>query len=818
MKKILLSFTLILLCITATAQTKNKIATYTIKGTLLDSLTKVGEPFSTIRISKKGAPNNPIKVLVTDTNGKFKDKISGEGTLVISFASVGKANISKEFTINPGDETIDLGTIFITDASHELKGVEVVAQKLLVKSEIDKLAYSVEDDPDSKTNNVIEMLRKVPLVTVDAEDKIQVKGSSNFKIHVNGKPNNMMSNNPTEVLKSMPASSIKSIEVITNPGAKYDAEGITGILNIITFGTMKGYTATVNAGVSNTGYNAGAYATVKSGKFTTTGNYYFGHRQSSDKSTGYSEREDFTTETNRFLTSNSSSKNKGSYGSGSMEASYEIDTLRLITFAASLYGGNYSGNSDGRTEMKNITLEPVYSYNSFGRYKSDYKSIDANIDYQRSFKRKKEELLTFSYRLSTSPSSSNYYSDYKDILNYPYQLKNSHTTDDPTTYEHTFQSDYTNPLTKNQTMEVGIKYIIRDSKTNSKYYTANPNEDVYNEDKTHSNKYDQLQDILAAYAGYNIKWKKFGFKTGLRYEYTMMDVKYHNDLGNDFSAHFSDLVPSANFSYKLSESQTLKAAYNMRISRPGIWYLNPFVNNTDPTNISYGNTDLKSEKSHSFDLNYGRFSQKFNLNLSLSHTFVNNSIERYSFIKDGVQHNTFDNIGKWATTSLSSYINWNFTPKTRLYMNGSVSYQKFNSEKINTSKDGFNYYVGGGLQQTLPWDMRFSLNGGGSGARVSLQGKGSGYNYYSVSLNKSFLEKRLTISMYASNPLSKYRKYSSTTETLQFHSYYESSYPSRSFGLNVSFRIGKLEASVKKAARSIQNNDVKSGGSGGEGK
>lgn len=172
-----------------------------------------------------------------------------------------------------------MGKILIAEATEMLKGVEVVAQKPLVKAEIDKVTYSIEDDPDSKTNTTLEMLRKVPLVTVDGEDKIQVNGSSKFKVHVNGKPNNMMSNNPTEVLRSMPANSIKSIEVITEPGAKYDAEGVAGILNIITVGAgMEGYTVTLNGGASNMRVYGGGYGTVQSGKFTVTGNYSYNYQ------------------------------------------------------------------------------------------------------------------------------------------------------------------------------------------------------------------------------------------------------------------------------------------------------------------------------------------------------------------------------------------------------------------------------------------------------------------------------------------------------------------------------------------------------------
>ncbi len=811
MKKSLLSLTFFLLCIGVMAQT-NKTVVHTVKGVLLDSLTKVGEPYSTIRISKKEAPNKPIKMLVTDTNGKFKENITGEGSYLISFTSVGKKVISQEFIVKPNETMIDLGVIYTKEAVNELKGVEVIAQKPLVKSEIDKLAYNVEDDPDSKTSTTLEMLRKVPMVTIDGEDKIQVNGSSKFKVYVNGKPNNMISNNPTEVLKSMPANSIKSIEVITNPGAKYDAEGVSGILNIITVGSgMQGYTATLNAGGGSTGSNAGVYATVQSGKFTVTGNYYFNYYKLPDDASGYSEREDFTSDENKYLINSSKNDYKGNYNSGNIEASYEIDTLRLITFSGSLFGGNSTSNSSGEIEMKNAIFDPVYSYNTNSINKNNYKSINANIDYQRSFK-KKEELLTFSYRLSTSPQTSDGYTYYSDIVNYTSPLKNLHTMGDPNTTEHTFQGDYTNPVTKSQTIELGAKYIIRNSKSDDQYYTSDIDKSIYTKDEKRSSEYDHLQDILAAYAGYSIKYKDFGFKTGLRYEYTMMDVKFHNDLGQDFNAHFSNLVPSANLSYKIGQSQTLKASYNMRISRPGIWYLNPFVNTDDPTNIRYGNPRLDSEKSHSFDFNFSSFTQKFNINLTLGHTFVNNSIESYSFIKDGVVNNTYNNIGKWSSSRLSTYINWNMNPKTRIYMNGTSSYDDFKNEKNNLSNNGFRFYINAGFQQTFPWELRLSLYGGGSSSSVGLQGKDSGYSYYSINLNRAFLDKRLTISIYARNPFNKDQKYHSTIETTDFHSYSESTYPQRSFGFNISYRIGELKANVKKAARSIENDDVKSGG------
>ena len=155
-----------------------------------------------------------------------------------SAASLAPKHIFAGGNTLPDDNTLTSDTTALDTAvwSKDLDAVTVVAKKPLVKTDIDKLSYDVESDPESKTNNILEMLRKVPMVTVDGQDNIKVNNSSSFKVYVNGKPNNMMSNNPSEVLKSMPANTIKKIEVITNPGPKYDAEGVGGILNIITVG------------------------------------------------------------------------------------------------------------------------------------------------------------------------------------------------------------------------------------------------------------------------------------------------------------------------------------------------------------------------------------------------------------------------------------------------------------------------------------------------------------------------------------------------------------------------------------------------------
>ena len=196
------------------AAQNSAVSSFQLKGILLDSLTQEGEPYATIRVARKSAPNKPVKMMVSDMKGRFQENVKGTGSFIMTITSVGRNPIVKDFSVKAGQKLVDFGTLYVTDASNELGQVEVVAQKPLVKADIDKIEYNVKDDPDSETNTLLEMLRKVPLVTVDGEDNIKVNGSSSFKVYVNGKPNNMMSNNPTEVLKSMPANTIKHIEVI----------------------------------------------------------------------------------------------------------------------------------------------------------------------------------------------------------------------------------------------------------------------------------------------------------------------------------------------------------------------------------------------------------------------------------------------------------------------------------------------------------------------------------------------------------------------------------------------------------------------------
>lgn len=273
MKQTLISMALILM-LALCAKAQNTQHNYTITGVVADSTTHEGEPYATLTITRADSTAKPVKQALTDIKGRFSISSSGTGSYLLMVRSMGRKPMQRAYTVDATTRTIDLGTLLLQDGGNQLETVEVVAYKPLVKADVDKIAYSVEDDPEANTNTVIEMLKKVPMVTVDGQDNIRVNGNSSFKIYVNGKPNNMMTKNPKEVLKSMPASSIKKIEVITNPGPKYDAEGVGGILNIVTEGKgPEGYNATFSGRANNSSYGGGLYATVKQGKLTMSVNY-----------------------------------------------------------------------------------------------------------------------------------------------------------------------------------------------------------------------------------------------------------------------------------------------------------------------------------------------------------------------------------------------------------------------------------------------------------------------------------------------------------------------------------------------------------------
>lgn len=807
--KAIATFLFLLMALCSFAQSNQKraesLSAYTVKGTVIDSISSQAVQYATINISPARAPLNSIKVVVSDNNGNFAavfNAAPGNYRMTIQF--IGMKTTMKQFTLTADQKQISMGKIYMGETSEQLKEIVVVGQKPLVKVEIDKLTYNIENDPEAKTSNTLDILRKVPMVTVDNEDNLQLKGSSNFKIYLNGKPSNLISNNPGDVLKSMPANSIKNIEVITDPGAKYDAEGVDGIINIVTAKSgIEGYTATIRGNASTLGrLGGGAYLSVKMGRFGFTGNYNYNYNNS-PYADSYFERTNHLSSTEKYMTQYGRSKNKRPMQFGYVEASYEIDSLNLISLSFNRFNGKFTSLSDNLVEMKDVAYEPYYSYDRNSRSTRTFGSTELNVDYQRSTHRK-DEMITLSYQYSKNPNDSKSNTLLSNLLGaVPRSLaRTQQTVNNAATNEHTIQLDYVRPTWKSQKLELGVKYILRKSDSETERWLN----DTLTVDP--SSEFEHTQNIYSAYLSYDIKVKKYSLKAGVREEGTSLKVKYQLYPDMNFNAHYSNLVPSAAISYMKSAAEQIRFGYTMRIRRPNIRNLNPYVDNTDPQNISYGNPNLDAEKSHNLNLSYSRFAQKLNINASVSYNFENNGIERYTFIdpaKPNISQTTYGNIGHSQSIRFALYGNWNVFTNFNAILNGGVFYTKMKSDATQStgelSSNGFSYNAFSTIQYTLPKDFRLNLNGGYFAPRITLQGKSSSFYFTSLSISKDFLKKKLSVSLSSNDPFWKTKKYTGTTNDRTFSMKSVNYMSARDFRISISYRFGSLKTSATKKAK-----------------
>ena len=626
----------------------------------------------------------------------------------------------------------------------ELEGVVIKAQKQLIKQEIDRIAYDVQSDEESKTQTVIDMLRKVPMVTVDGQDNITVNGSSSFKVYVDGMPNVMFSSNPSMVFKSMPASAVKSIEVITNPGAKYDAEGAAGVLNIVmnkqnpqAAQSMNGYNGTVRASAGNKQLGASVFLNGQQGKLSYSANVMTSYNKPGNTTTEMEQIQD--NGVSQILTSDNDLKTP--FTMGSLSLGYQIDDMSALNLTAQVNSMNTKTTGTTYTTMGGAAYGNGFSYGSTTDMKMSRTSFSGSIDYQRFFNKQHTHSLGFTYQLNYSPATTETTNNFLDTSSY-IDLTNRYSESKDKTTNHIFQLDYSLPIGIGQTLNLGSKLQLHDATSDSKYYLK----DVY--DPSTSSEYEYKNTILAGYGEYVGNWEKFGLKAGLRYEYTWQDVKYQLGNGQDFSTGYGSLVPTASMQYNLGVGSNIGLTYNMRISRPGISYLNPYVDKSNPIALFYGNPDLDVEKAHNISLVYNAFTQKLMVNLNLHHNFVDNAISQYSFYDDNnLLNTTYGNVVKSHQTGLSGYVSYLLTKNTRLFFNGAVNYIDLRSTVLDQKNSGWTANVMGGVQQTLPWDLKLSAFVISSTKSYTLQGWSSGFNLITASLSKSLLKNKLNLSV-----------------------------------------------------------------------
>ena len=803
MKVNCLIFTLGLMSFALTAHGQTSM----ISGVLLDSLTHEGEPYATIRVYKGKKTDKPVAMSITGQDGRFSQKITGQGNYFISFTSMGRKEILRKVQLTATGGTIELGNLLVQDDTKQLKGVEVVAQKPLVKMETDKMTYDVQSDNDVKTNTVLDMLRKIPMVTVDGQDNITVNGQGSFKVYVDGKPNVMFSSNPSQIFKAMPASAVKSIEVITNPGAKYDAEGVGGVLNIImnsgdgkSKAKMNGYNGSVALTLSNNGSRTTTFFSGQQGKLTYSANVM----GTKFKTNG--------TETEIRRTSSDGSTmsywQKGNtninFTMANISLGYELDSMSNIGATFGLTSHTMKNDGHPTTTFSGGAYGSGFTYGNDMMMENKNMSFNGSVDYQRFFNKARTSSLTLSYLFTTSPAENNnrrIYDALPAVVTIP--LSDLYSAAKMRGTEHTMQVDFTTPLGKKQTLSAGLKFISHLNSSDSKFYNITGGTEVYN--AANSVNYKNTQSILAEYAEYNATMGKFGAKAGLRYEHTWEKVNFIVGSGADFKKNYGSLVPSASFSYNISGGVNLGLNYNMRISRPGVSYLNPYIDRSNPTVLSYGNPNLSVEKSHNVSLVFNYFTPKFMMNMTLGEAFANNQIEQYSFMNGTVLNTTYGNIVRSRWTNFSTFMNYAVTPKTRIMLNGGFDYGDIRSEQLGEYNYGWQASAFLGVQQTFPWKINWSMYMGGLTKKYLLQGYNGGFNMFTSTLSKSFIKDKLNLSLMYFVPLTGKMYIEQYSHGANFENHMNITIPAQQISLTITWNFGNTKKRFQTHKSNISN-------------
>lgn len=783
---------------------------YGIKGVVIDSAS--GQPLGYVTVSLSRGNEGVRKTVLSGTDGRFGFSGLVSGTYSLTMMLVGHQRKKLEIKVDKDDAgTKNIGTVLLGHSNNDLKEVVVSAERPVIKQEIDRLSYDLEADPDSKASNVLEMMRKVPMLSVDAEDNILLKGDRNYKILLNGKPSGMLERSPKEILKSMPASSIVRIEVITTPPAKYDGEGLTGIINIITNKRIdNGYNGSlnVNGRFPANGPGTGGSLNLKSGKFGLGING--GGNVSDVPAVGSSRFRETFGGSPTMLVQSVSQESNGNSGYFNTELSFEIDSLNLISGQFNINGNKWNNDNLQYSELQGADLM-IQRYNLVNDYLRKGRGSDAGLNYQMGFKSDKNRLLTFSYRYyGFVNTGSNNISIYEAVNFYDpeYRQKNEGRFS-----EQTLQADYVHPF-KKITIETGIKAIFRNNKSDFGYDSFDADQGIFVRDPARTNVFKNTQNIYSFYNTYQYTIGGWGFKAGFRVEKTVIDADFVS-AATQLNRDYTSLIPSVSVNRKLTDNSNLNFGYTTRIQRPGIDLLNPFTDRSNPNFESSGNPALRTASVDMFQLNYSTF-KKGNLNIGLLLGFFDDLVMPMSYFdpETNISYTSYGNTGSARMTGMEFAFSYPLTKKWKYSLNANFGYGKVNGvvngEKV--SNKGLMPSIFSSTDYKMDKGWRFSANVSYYGRGITLQGRSNGIVGSGFSVNREVVKDKLTFSLAANNLFTKYRESENRTTGTDFIQQSNNRSYFRSFSASLDYRFGKLKESIKKSRRGIRNDDVAGGG------
>ena len=781
-------FSIFFLMVSLSASAQNIPSERLIKYKVIDSISLQPIPFATLKLMKK---DKIFRIVLADRQGIFTLMEPDETADSCEISCIGYT--TRKYTkghlfFNASDDT----DIRLFKLPHQLDEVRVTAPTTLLERKVDRLIYNVQLDPEKTASSMIEIFRKLPLITISGNQML-LNGSSGYKILINGRPASLFANNPMDALKAISANDISKVEIITTPPAKYDGEGLAGIINIITLSNkFQGFKARISMrSVIPDGPSTSSSVSIKYKKI--------GINASGGTSTINSPS------TNSSLSRNSAevkleqsslinSSNHFSYGH--IDFSYDIDSLNLLTVETNV--NRNSGNTNLYQQSFEQQLTPIQNeiYDLYANKKNLSRTMDATFNYEIALNSLKKSLLTLSYKVSTDKErSSNLY----HINEGPINLQNNPAH----VLEQTSQIDYTNNL-KYLSIEAGVKLILR---KNVSEFAGNSMNDSPTPSDYQDFKY--YQNILAFYNAYEFKLLGVNIKTGVRLEQTYSKMRSRQD----FSNQYMNLIPSVSLMRALNDRNSISFGYSNRLERPGIIELNPFTDRSDSKSLSTGNPYLHSSTSNNIEFSLSHTGE-ISIQTGLNYAKIINGIDIYTVFDQntGVYTSTYQNALNNKRVGFNFNISVPITTTFSLTCNSSISHHKLdgNVEGSFYKKSAWMYNIYGTLSKKLSGSMSTSFDCNYNNGILLLQGKTNHVLFYSTSINKSLIRKKVTIAVSVQNIFDKYRSYKYEINTNNSSQKYVSQIYNRKVTVGISYQFGKINPEIRTNQRTINNDDLRS--------
>jgi ferric enterobactin receptor len=810
--KILVAVFFLFLVLPSFAQSPGKIK---LSGTVVDSLSQSPLEYASISVVDEST-SKVVHGGVTDRSGRFILTGLGRGSFTIQVESIGyKPSELRHLVIDDSKATVELPTFSLAVQTSALQTVTVTTTGKLVTNKIDKLIYNAERDITSQSGVATDVLRKVPQVSVDINGNVELAGSTSIRFLINGKPSTAFGNNVAEVLQSIPASQIKAIEVVTNPGAKYDAQGLGGIINIVLKkNNAQGVNGNVSLAAGTRSQNGSFNFNARKGNFGANA-YVSGNYRPAFNTLVTTDRigTDTAAETVTVLHQDGSSHfSRGGFETG---AGFDWTPTKKSSLEGSFSYERFGNEGHASIAQRQTISGPAgniindQSTQAFTNGSFLLQAIDVSLGYKLAFDKEDQELeigvnSSFGRSLITSDN-------YQLLLPNSERFYGNNSRNPGKENETEVNIDYVHPLKDDIKLGIGTKYTFVDIEGNADAASLQPTSGLYVHDPYLSNQLTYRQNVYAAYAelGFPVG-KLLEAKIGGRYEATGIDSYFSNAQQQAKAPGYQTFVPSVFLMRKIGEDRLVKLSYSKRINRPDYEELNPFINTSDPKNLTTGNPFLKPELSHRVELAYNQELGKAG-SFSATIFYRRNEADIQPFVRyyptyqvgDSVYHNIAvtrrENIGQENNTGLMLFSDLHPGDKLTVRMN----LMAFHRYTINQLDQGYN---------TNSFNYRFNINatyqfsptlvseffGNFNSARNEAQGKYPSTMTYSFAVRKQFWNKKGSLALTTTNPFANYLTQQTSLSGPGFTSNSVRQIPIRSFAINFTWKFGGLEFKKEK--------------------